>query len=98
MTTGDQLFLGFDVSIIPRGDGEVIVRRSSRLEIKGSVKQAGKVLGCGKQTVLDLIADGAIIAWKLREGPRKNNKFVVDMTSVYALLEQRRAAATRKRD
>ena len=85
MTGKEQLSFAFDISVSPRPDGSIVVRRGA-LKIQGGTAQAAKVLGCSQPTVRRMIDEGLIRARKMRPG-RRNSKLVVEMSDVYQLAK-----------
>lgn len=88
----DQLELGLfvspDVAVVRLPDGEVRLKPRAPM-VTGGTKDAAKVLGISSRSVITLIEEGAIHAW--RPGKRS---WKIDMTSVYSLLERKRAWRT----
>lgn len=74
------------VRAVRQPDGGVTLK-PGKLEIQGSVRQAARIMGVSRKTVLRMIEDGSVRAWKPRQSGAANCKFVVDLTSVYAHKE-----------
>jgi len=89
--TSEQLTFKFTatagVTVIRLSSGEVHLK-PDKILLRGSVRQAAKILGGSVMTVYRLIEDGEIRAWKPRN-TSPNCKYVVDMTTVYELQERR---------
>jgi excisionase family DNA binding protein len=79
------LFVSPDVAVTRFADGEIRLKPKAPL-ITGGTKEAAKALGVSPKTIIRLIEDKQIHAWK----PAKR-KWRIDMTSVYDLLERSRA-------
>ena len=86
-----QLELGLcvspDVTVTRMADGEVRLKPKAPL-VTGGTKEAAAVMGVSQKTVIRLIEEGCIQAW--RPGRRK---WKIDMTSVYELVRNRRSKA-----
>lgn len=79
------LFVSPDVSVTRFPDGEIRLKPKAPL-VTGGTKDAARVLGITTRSVITLIEEGEIQAWR----PAKRN-WRIDMTSVYSLLERKRA-------
>lgn len=80
-----DLFVSADVAVTRFPDGEIRLKPRTPL-VTGGTKEAAKALGISPRSVITLIDEGAIKAWR----PGKRN-WRIDMTSVYSLLERKRS-------
>jgi len=83
------LFVSPDVTVTRLPDGEVRLRPKAPL-VTGGTREAARALAVDQRTILRMIEAGEIRAWR----PAKRH-WRIDMTSVYDLLNQRKAKQER---
>lgn len=82
-----DLFVSADVAVTRFPDGEVRMKAKAPM-IEGGTKDASRVLGVSRQTVIRLAEEGLIEGWV----PAKR-KWRFNMATVYALKQKRRAGS-----
>lgn len=80
-----DLCVSADVTVTRFPDGEIRLKPKAPL-VTGGTKEAAKALGVSPRSVITMIEEGEIEAWR----PGKRN-WRIDMTSVYRLMERKRA-------